>query len=399
MHALAMDLQSILRRAVEAGASDVHLKIDQPPVVRLDGELTRLDDLAPLRPGDLEAVLETLTASAPRRRQLFDETGELDIAYVESGLPRFRVNGFRQRGAISFAFRAIPTEIPSFDDLHLPPGVQRLSDERRGLVLVTGATGSGKTTTLAAMLDHINRTRTHHIVTIEDPIEILHQDRSCIVNQREVGLDTEDFAQALRRVLRQDPDVILIGELRDAETAQVALQAAESGHLVFSTLHTLDAAETISRLVEFFPAEKQPQVVSTLAGVLRGVIAQRLLPRTGGGRIPAVEVMVANARIAELIRERRTHEVSDAIAEGEFFQMQTFTGALIDLVLGGLVDEGTAADAASNRHDFMIALEHAQKSARVEAERPVEPVASGAHADAPHEPDDDGLPALRLAKS
>jgi twitching motility protein PilT len=399
MHALAMDLHSILRRAVEARASDIHLKLDQPPVVRVDGELARLDDASPLAPGDLEAVLAALTAGAPRRRQLFDDTGELDIAYVEPGLPRFRVNGFRQRGAISFAFRAIPTEIPSFDDLHLPAGVKRLADERRGLVLVTGATGSGKTTTLAAMLDHINRTRTHHIVTIEDPIEILHEDRSCIVNQREVGLDTEDFAQALRRVLRQDPDVILIGELRDAETAQVALQAAESGHLVFSTLHTLDAAETISRLVEFFPPEKQPQVVSMLAGVLRGVIAQRLLSRADGGRIPAVEVMVANARIAELIREHRTHEVPDAIAAGEFFQMQTFTRALIDLVLAGLVEEETAADAATNRHDFTIALEHAKKLAQAKVERPNESAIVGAPEPEGGTGEDDGLPALRIAGS
>src|SRR5207253_8376422 len=200
--------------------------------------------------------------------QAFHETGELDIAYTAGDLPRFRVNGFRQRGSLSFAFRVIPKNVPSFEELRLPKGVCRLAEEHRGLVLVTGATVSGKTTTLAAMLDHINRTRRQHIVTIEDPIEILHADQSCIVNQREVGLDTESFGQALRRVLRQDPDVILIGELRDAETAQVALQAAESGHLVFSTLHTLDAAETIGRTVEFFPPEKQPQVVSILAGVL-----------------------------------------------------------------------------------------------------------------------------------
>jgi twitching motility protein PilT len=241
---------------------------------------------------------------------------------------------------------------------------------------VTGATGSGKTTTLAAMLDDINGTRKQHIVTIEDPIEILHGDKGCIVNQREVGLDTESFDQALRRVLRQDPDIILIGELRDAETAQVALQAAESGHLVFSTLHTLDAAETIGRMVEFFPAEKQAQIVSIIAGVLRGVISQRLLPRLGGGRIPAVEVMVNNARIAELIRERRVDEISGAIAEGEFFQMQTFSQALIDLVLEGLVDRETAANAATNRHDFEIALERAFKlreTAKRNAESASEP--------------------------
>jgi twitching motility protein PilT len=400
MDALAMDLERVLQRAVATGASDVHLKLDQPPALRIDGDLVRLDESAALGSADLVAVLEELTSTTPRRRQLFDETGELDTAYVSPGLPRFRVNGFRQRGAISFAFRIIPSEIPSFSDLHLPPGVRRLADERRGLVLVTGATGSGKTTTLAAMLDHINRTRSHHIVTIEDPIEILHEDRMSLVSQREVGLDTENFSQALRRVLRQDPDVILIGELRDAETAQVALQAAESGHLVFSTLHTIDAAETIGRMVEFFPHEKQPQVVSTLAGVLRGVIAQRLLPRAGGGRIPAVEVMVANARVAELIRERRTHEVSDAIAEGEFFEMQTFTRALIDLVLQGLVEEEVAADAATNRHDFMIALSHAQKSARVASQAPVTaPSPPGSPPTQDEVDGDDDLPALRLASS
>ena len=308
------------------------------------------------------------------------------------------MNGFRQRGAISFAFRVIPDVIPNFDDLHLPAGVAQLAQEQRGLVLVTGATGSGKTTTLAAMLDHINASRRQHIVTIEDPIEILHPDKGCIVNQREVGLDTESFGQALRRVLRQDPDVILIGELRDAETAQVALQAAESGHLVFSTLHTLDAAETISRMVEYFPPEKQPQIVSIMAGVLRGVISQRLLPKVGGGRIPAVEVMVTNARIAELIRERHTEEISDAIAEGEFFQMQTFAKALIDLVLAGLVDRETAANAATNRHDFEIAVEHALKSRAAASSEPAEePPAPPVSAPAP-EPEPEPL-GLRLAGS
>ena len=264
-------------------------------------------------------------------------------------------------------------------------------------MLVTGATGSGKTTTLAAILDHINETRKQHIVTIEDPIEILHADKGCIVNQREVGLDTESFGQALRRVLRQDPDVILIGELRDAETAQVALQAAESGHLVFSTLHTLDAAETIGRMVEFFPSEKQPQVVSILAGVLRGVISQRLLPKVDSGRIPAVEVMVSNARTAELIRERRSDEIPDAIAEGEFFEMQTFAQALIDLVLGGLVDRETAANAATNRHDFEVALDRAEKLALVKAQQGAsQPEGDADEVAAPPQRDDD-VPTLRVA--
>jgi twitching motility protein PilT len=392
---MSMELNAVLRRAFESGASDVHFKVGQPPVLRSDGELAVASQFPPLGDADLDAILDLVTLVAPRRRQIFDETGELDIAYAEPGLPRFRVNGFRQRGAISFAFRVIPNTIPSFLDLRLPAGVERLASEQRGLVLVTGATGSGKTTTLAAMLDHINDTRKQHIVTIEDPIEILHPDKNCIVNQREVGLDTESFGQALRRVLRQDPDVILIGELRDAETAQVALQAAESGHLVFSTLHTLDAAETIGRMVEFFAPEKQPQVISVMAGVLKGVISQRLLPRLGGGRVPAVEVMVSNARIAELIRERRTEEITDAIAAGEFFQMQSFQMALIELVLSGRVDRETAADAASNRHDFLIAMDRAEKLAAV---------ASGAPAPAPEtsgvggaeEPASD-LPNLRIA--
>jgi twitching motility protein PilT len=246
----------------------------------------------------------------------------------------------------------------------MPPGVQRLAEEHRGLILVTGATGSGKTTTLAAMIDYMNRNRRQHIITIEDPIEILHPDRNCIVNQREVGLDTESFGQALRRALRQDPDTILIGELRDAETAQTALQAAESGHLVLSTLHTIDAAETVGRMIEFFPPEKQEVIRSIMAGVLRGVVSQRLLPKVEGGRVAAVEVMVMNARIADLIREGRADEITDAVAEGDFFQMQTFSQALIDHVLSGAVDPEVAANASTNRHDFLVSLEQAVKRKR-----------------------------------
>src|ERR671936_538919 len=231
-----MELNPVLRRAVDLGASDIHLKIDQPPILRRDGSLGSMEDVPSLSEGDLRSVLEAVTAIAPHKLEGFDQTGDLDIAYQSEDLPRFRVNAFRQRGATSFAFRVIPKNVPNFEQLSLPKGVQRLAEEHRGLVLVTGATGSGKTTTLAAMIDYMNRTRKQHIVTIEDPIEILHPDHSCIVNQREVGLDTTDFMQALRRALRQDPDVILIGELRDAETAQTALQAAESGHLVLSTL-------------------------------------------------------------------------------------------------------------------------------------------------------------------
>jgi twitching motility protein PilT len=362
-----MDLAALLRRAVDAGASDVHLKLDRPPLVRRDGDVSVLDGFEPLTAGDLDGFLREL---APQRYDQFQQSGDLDVAYTADGLPRFRVNAFRQRGAISFALRVIPAKVPQIGDLGLPKGVARLAEEHRGLILVTGATGSGKTTTLAAIIDHLNRTRQSHIVTIEDPIEILHPDHASIVNQREVGLDTADFGQALRRALRQDPDTILIGELRDAETAQTALQAAESGHLVLSTLHTVDAAETVGRMIEFFSPAKQQQIRSILAGVLRGVVSQRLLPRAGGGRVAAVEVMVVNARIADLLREGRADEIGDAIAEGAFFDMQTFDDALIALVLGGEVDADTAANAASVRHDFLVALERARKERGAAAPAP-----------------------------
>jgi twitching motility protein PilT len=362
----AVDLESLLRMAVAEGASDVHLKVGQPPIIRHDGELQPLDGFVPLDSAQLESIVQEVGASAPSRLAAFYETGDLDTAYQPTDLPRFRVNAFRQRGEISCAFRVIPKEVPSFAALRLPAGVQALAEEQRGLILVTGATGAGKTTTLATMIGHINRTRRQHIITIEDPIEILHRDEGCIVNQREVGLDTESFNQALRRALRQDPDVILIGELRDSETAQTALQAAESGHLVLSTMHTVDAAETVGRLVEFFPAVKQAQVRSILAGVLRGVVSQRLLPRIGGGRVAAIEVMIANSRVTELIRENKPEFIPEAIADGGFFHMQTLTKSLIDLVLKGDVDNETAANAASNRHDFLIALDHALKEQAAE---------------------------------
>jgi twitching motility protein PilT len=376
-----VDLDTLLARAVEFGASDIHMKLGRPPMLRRDGSLGPMEGSPDLTEDDLDGFLQRVTKVKPERYAQFHESGDLDIAYQSGDLPRFRVNGFRQRGNISFAFRVIPKRVPTMEQLGLPPGVKRLADEHRGLVLVTGATGSGKTTTLAAMIDYINHTRKQHIVTIEDPIEILHPDIDCIVNQREVGLDTVDFQQALRRALRQDPDVILIGELRDAETAQTALQAAESGHLVFSTLHTVDAAETIGRMIEFFPTAKQQMISSVLAGVLRGVVSQRLLPKVDGGRVAAVEVMVMNTRIADLIREHRADEITDAVAEGQYFDMQTFTHALIGHVLAGTVDAEIAANAATNRHDFLVTLERslktdsAEKRAVIEAAREPEPVA------------------------
>ena len=312
----------------------------------------------------LEDVLATVGALTPRRVAAFQDSGELDTAYQIPGLPRFRVNAFRQRGDISFAFRVIPREVPDFASLHLPRGVERLSEEHRGLVLVTGATGAGKTTTLAAIVGHINRTRSQHIVTIEDPIEILHTDESCIVNQREVGLDTESFQQALRRALRQDPDVILIGELRDSETAETALQAAESGHLVLLDDAHCRRCRDDQPPGRVLPGHQAAGSRSILAGVLKGVVSQRLLPRIGGGRRAAVEVMIANSRIQELIREDKAEFIPEAIGEGSFFDMQTMTSALITLVVDGEIEEEIAASAAPNRHDFTIALGARAEGAR-----------------------------------
>jgi twitching motility protein PilT len=364
-----MDFNALLSRLIELGGSDLHLKVDSPAMARIDGHLVPIDERV-LSDADLEHILMLVTERSPAKREHFYETGELDTAYIAGEIGRFRVNGFRQRGAISFAFRYVPRVVPSFKKLGLPPGVEKLTEEHRGLILVTGATGSGKSTTLAAMIDRINRTRKQHIVTIEDPIEIIHDDWGCIVNQREIGLDTADYLQALRRVLRQDPDIILIGELRDEESARAALQASESGHLVLSTMHTIDAAETVGRLVEFFPAIKQMMVRQILAGVLRGVVSQRLLPKIGGGRVVAVEMMVNTARIAELIREpEKTAGITEAVAEGGYHLMQTFNQHLIELVLDGLVDEETAANASSNRHDFQIAFQQAVRQQEVDAQK------------------------------
>ena len=398
-----MNLDELLARVIDAGGSDMHLKVSSPAMVRVDGDLQPLEQRI-LTDSDLEAVLLLVTDRSPAKREQFLESGELDTSYIADGLGRFRVNGFRQRGSISFAFRFVPKEIPSFERLGLPEGVGKLAQEHRGLVLVTGATGSGKSTTLAAMLNWINRNRKQHIVTIEDPIEFVHDDWASIVNQREVGLDTDSFKQALRRVLRQDPDVILIGELRDEETSQTALQAAESGHLVFSTLHTLDASETIGRLIEFFPAQKQQMVREILAGTLRGVISQRLIARKDGGRVAAVEVMVNTARIADLIREpEKTHGLTEAIEDGDYHQMQSFSQHLVQLVVDDVVELEVAAAAATNRHDFEIAVERALRTKRVAEEGKTVAVdftsLAEDEAEPDPEPEENPAPGLRLAAS
>jgi twitching motility protein PilT len=390
-----MDLDGLLARVIELGGSDMHLKIASPAMARVDGELVPLEQRL-LTDGDLETIVQLVTELNPAKREGFYTHGELDTAYMAEGLGRFRVNGYRQRGSISFAFRFIPKEIPSFDKLGLPQGVKELANEHRGLVLVTGATGSGKSTTLATMINAINRSRKHHIVTIEDPIEFVHDDWGCIVNQREVGIDTDSYSEGLRRVLRQDPDVILLGELRDEESSQAALRAAESGHLVFSTMHTTDAAETVGRLVEFFPPGKHEMVRQVLAGVLRGVISQRLLPKVDGGRVAAVEVMVNTARIADLIREGRSDEMTEAIEDGDFHHMQSFNQHLVQLVLAGLVDEETAGNAASNRHDFEIAVQQAVRRKKHEEAEAAAEEAAEEPAGEP-EPEEENEVRLRLA--
>ena len=367
-----MDLDRLLGQAVEVGASDVHLKVNQFPKLRRDGILQTVEGWPRLTEIDLYAGLERVCKYDQARLQAFAGRGDLDIAYTGDNRLRFRVTGFKQRGHTSLAFRLIPGQMPSFNALRLPPGVERLANEQRGLVLVTGPTGAGKSTTLGAIVDHINRTRDLHIVTIEDPIEVVHDDQRSLVQQREVGFDTESFRLALRQVLRQDPDVIMIGELRDAESAETAVQAAESGHLVLSSMHTIDAAETVSRLIEFFSETKQKQVRSILAGVLRGVVSQRLLPKVGGGRVPAVEVMVANRRIADHIRNDESELISDAIQAGAFFDMRTFEQALIELVVSGAVDSEVASNAANSKHDFLVAANHAVR-VHAAAEKAKEP--------------------------
>jgi twitching motility protein PilT len=289
----------------------------------------------------------------------FKEGGEVDFAYSEQGLGRFRVNIYRQRGSVGLACRRVLPGSPSFETLGLPPVVKTLAEEHRGLLLVTGPTSSGKTTTTGAVINHINATRQCHILTIEDPIEILHPDRKAIVNQREIGLDTSDFAIALRAAMRQDPDVIFVGEIRDAETVKAALQAAETGHFVVSTLHTTDVSETVNRIIDFFPPHQQKQIRVSLAASLKGIMSQRLIPRKDGrGRIPAVEVLVMNGRIHDLILDpERTHEIHDIVAESGFYGMQTFDQALLSLYRSGLVMLEDAMNAATNSHDFQIALQ------------------------------------------
>jgi twitching motility protein PilT len=356
---MAFDIDAALHYLVDNGGSDLHVKVPSPPMVRIDGELRPIEGTQTLEPEDTEAALAHLLANEPRLREEFDTAGEADFAYSLRGISRFRVNAFRQRGSVSIVARAIPYQVRTIEELELPPVIRQLAEERRGIILLTGTTGSGKSTTLAAMVDHINSSRACHIVTLEDPIEYLHQDKRSIVNQREVGQDTESFARAMRRVLRQDPDVILIGEMRDEETVRTALAAAETGHLVLSTLHTMDATETVNRIIDFFPPHLQHQARVMLASTLRGVVGQRLVPRAGGkGRVAICEVLVVTGRVQDLIlNPDETGKISEVIAEGEYYGMQTFDQALLKKVLAGDVTEEVALEAASNPHDFKLMLQ------------------------------------------
>jgi twitching motility protein PilT len=352
-----MDINPILKHAVDITASDVHLKVGLPPVTRRFGALIPMRDHNKLSNEDIYAIAYSIMNQYQQAK--FETTNEIDFAYSLSHVARFRVNCFKQRGSYGMVFRIVPTDPPLLDDLNLPEVLKRISLERKGLILVTGTTGSGKSTTLAAMVDHINTNRNCHVITIEDPIEFLHRDRKSIINQREVGSDTNSFAMALRAALRQDPDVILVGEMRDRETIDIALTAAETGHLVFSTLHTLDAKETIMRIVSQYPPHQHLQIRLQLAGVLKAAISQRLLPKIDGqGVVPAAEILVSTALVREcIIDENRTGEIADAIADGTVsYGMQTFDQSLMSLVNDGRVSYHEAMRNATNPNDFALRM-------------------------------------------
>src|SRR5438874_5577607 len=350
-----MELNEILQVALRGGASDIHLKAGLPPMFRVDGSLVPLKDARRLPPEEISRMAFGIMNDYQKEK--FKTQNELDLAYGVPGLGRFRVNVFQQRGTIGVVLRVIPFKISTIEQLVLPKILEKVANEQRGLILVTGTTGSGKSTTLAAMVDHINSNETCHIMTIEDPIEFLVRDKRSIVNQREVGVDTLSFAQALKSALRQDPDVILVGEMRDLETIETALTAAETGHLVLSTLHTLDATETIARIVSAFPPHQQKQVRLQLGAVLKAVVSQRLVPRADGkGRVAAVEILKTTGRVKELIEDKdRTKEINDAIAQGHVaYGMQTFDQSLMSLVKQNLITYQEALRQATNPDDFAL---------------------------------------------
>jgi twitching motility protein PilT len=362
------DLQAALRRVIETEGSDLHLKVPSRPLIRTHGILEPIPDSDPLSPDDTEIVFKEMLKEELKLKE-FAEEFEVDFSYAVPGLARFRVNAFRQRGVISLVCRAIPHTIRTVEELNLPPVIAEMANEERGIILVTGTTGSGKSTTLAAMIDEINRSQSKHVVTIEDPIEFLHRDKLSIINQREVGSDTTSFKRALRRVLRQDPDVILVGEMRDEETVSTALSAAETGHLVFSTLHTVDAPETVNRIVDFFPPHQQQQARAMLAGTLKGVISQRLVRTPDGrGRVATCEILRMTGRVKDMIMNpAETGRLTEVIFEGEYYGMQTFDQALLKHVRAGRVSMEEALRAATHPHDFkLLVSSDGQRSTSVE---------------------------------
>jgi twitching motility protein PilT len=351
-----LDINACLRHLVQSGGSDLHLKVPSPPLVRRDGELVPVPGYDRLTPQDTERAIYDMLVDKDKLQE-FNADREVDFAYAIEGTGRFRVNAFHQRGTISIVCRAIPFDIRTIDELALPPVIRELAEEERGIVLVTGTTGSGKSTTLAAMIDHMNDHFSRHIVTIEDPIEFLHRDKRSIINQREVGQDTHSFERALRRVLRQDPDAILIGEMRDEETVHTALSAAETGHLVLSTVHTVDASETINRIIDFFPPHMHMQVRAMLGGTLKGVVSQRLVRSNDGGRVATCEILRMTGRVRDMIMDPdQTGRLTEVIADGAYYGMQTFDQALFDHVKAGRVALEDAIRAATSPHDFKLLL-------------------------------------------
>ena len=350
-------LDGLLHVLAENDGSDLHIKVGSPPRIRVNGVLRRVPGEPLLSPADTHEMARAVMR--PDLADNFEKSSDADFAYSVAGLGRFRVNAFQQRGSVALVFRRVRTSAATFGELGVPDVVARLALEHRGLVLVTGPTGSGKTTTLAAMIDHINTTRECHIITIEDPIEVLHADKRAAINQREIGMDTFGFASAMRASMRQDPDVILVGEMRDEETVAAALSAAETGHLVLSTLHTIDATETVNRIVDFFPPHQQQQIRTTLAGSLKGIVCQRLVSTADGtGRVPAIEVMVNNGRTQQCIVDPMlTGEMHEIIADGEYYGMQTFDQALVKLIASGRIDVRAAMVAASKPHDLKVMLQ------------------------------------------
>jgi twitching motility protein PilT len=368
--AMPFDLAHALHYLIACDGSDLHLKVPSQPLIRLHGELTPIEGSEHLMPADTERVLMEMLDDANKIAE-FEAENEVDFSYSIEGLARFRVNAFRQRGSVSLVMRAIPVMIKSIEELDLPPVVRRLAEEERGIILLTGTTGSGKSTTLAAMIDHMNRSMKKHIVTIEDPIEFLHADRGSIINQREVGMDTASFKRALRRVLRQDPDVILVGEMRDEETVQTALSAAETGHLVLSTLHTVDAPEAINRIIDFFPPHQHQQARAMIAGTMKGIISQRLVKtKDGNGRVATCEIMVMTGRVHDMILDpKQTGMLREVIAEGEYYGMQTFDQHLLRHLRTGVISYDEAVKVATSPHDFklMVAAETREGSLPADA--------------------------------